>query len=110
MENDEFHSSKKNILTVDVLFIDELSMISCRTFNKIEFLFRKVRNVNKPFGGIQIILTGDLQLSPEPNLEYGDDGSLLIASSLMDNFHIIKLNEIHRQMNHSHILMVGRKT
>ena len=64
---------------------------------KIEFLFRKVRNVNKPFGGIQIILTGDLQLSPEPNLEYGDDGSLLIASSLMDTFHIIKLNEIHRQ-------------
>lgn len=53
--------------TIDVLIIDEISMLSPELFDKIEEIARKMRYIknipDKPFGGIQLILTGDfLQL------------------------------------------------
>ena len=45
-----------------------------------------------------MILAGDLtQLPPVPNLEYNDDGSLFVTSTLMDNFHVIRLHTVQRQ-------------
>ena len=50
-------------LTVDVLVIDEVSMLSMELFDKLEELARHIRATHLPFGGIQIILSGDfLQL------------------------------------------------
>jgi ATP-dependent DNA helicase PIF1 len=50
---------------LDVLMIDEISMMSLELFEKLEQLSRMIRKNNKPFGGIQLILSGDfLQLKP----------------------------------------------
>lgn len=48
---------------LDTLIIDEISMISPELFDKIEECLRIIRNNDKPFGGVQMILSGDfLQL------------------------------------------------
>eukprot|EP00941_MAST-03F_sp_MAST-3F-sp1_P000016 g16.t1 len=55
----------------DCLIIDEVSMISASLFDKLEFIARKVRGSNRPFGGIQVILCGDFfQLPPVSNSTY----------------------------------------
>ncbi|SCV05545.1 LANO_0H09846g1_1 [Lachancea nothofagi CBS 11611] len=58
-----------------VLIIDECSMIDGRFLDKMDYVARDVRRVpNKPFGGIQLVLTGDFfQLPPvadrDPSVE-----------------------------------------
>ncbi|GBM62453.1 ATP-dependent DNA helicase PIF1 [Araneus ventricosus] len=47
------------------LIVDEISMVDGEFFEKLEKVARMVRNCDKPFGGIQLILSGDfLQLPP----------------------------------------------
>lgn len=49
----------------EVLVIDEISMLPGRQLEFVEFLFRRLRGRDVPFGGCQIIATGDfLQLPP----------------------------------------------
>lgn len=56
---------KKRWLSTKVLIIDEISMMNPDTFDKLEILAQKIRKNNAPFGGIQVILSGDfLQLPP----------------------------------------------
>ena len=56
---------RKRWQSVNVLIIDEISMMDSELFDKLENLARMIRRNNKPFGGIQIILSGDfLQLPP----------------------------------------------
>ncbi|CCD24475.1 DNA helicase NDAI_0D01610 [Naumovozyma dairenensis CBS 421] len=48
-----------------VLIIDEISMIDGLFLTKLETVARTVRRSNRPFGGIQLVLTGDFfQLPP----------------------------------------------
>jgi len=48
---------------LETLIIDEISMLSPKLFDKLELLARKLRYSELPFGGIQLVLTGDfLQL------------------------------------------------
>jgi len=44
---------------LDVLIIDEISMMSPELFDKLEEMARVIRRNSKPFGGIQLILSGD---------------------------------------------------
>uniref|UniRef100_A0A1I7UD53 ATP-dependent DNA helicase PIF1 n=1 Tax=Caenorhabditis tropicalis TaxID=1561998 RepID=A0A1I7UD53_9PELO len=47
------------------LIIDEISMIDLAFFEMLEYIARAVRNNDNPFGGIQLIVTGDFfQLPP----------------------------------------------
>lgn len=56
---------KERWLNTSVLIIDEISMMDPDIFDKLEILARKIRKNEAPFGGIQIILSGDfLQLPP----------------------------------------------
>lgn len=49
----------------EVLVIDEISMLPGRQFEFVDFLFRRLRGRDVPFGGCQVIATGDfLQLPP----------------------------------------------
>lgn len=57
-----------------IIVIDEVSMLHGVILDKIDELFRIILHVNKPFGGKQMIFSGDvLQLPPvEPDREDGD--------------------------------------
>jgi ATP-dependent DNA helicase PIF1 len=49
----------------EVLVVDEISMLPGRQLEFVEFLFRRLRGRDEPFGGCQVIATGDfLQLPP----------------------------------------------
>ena len=60
---------------IKVLIVDEVSMMSLKIFNLCDAIGRAIRKKNKPFGGIQVIFTGDFyQLPPvgtpgEPDTE-----------------------------------------
>lgn len=48
-----------------VLIVDEVSMVDGELFDKLEQVARTIRNNGRPFGGIQLIITGDFfQLPP----------------------------------------------
>lgn len=49
------------------LIIDETSMVDGALFDKLEHIARAVRDVDLPFGGIQLVISGDFfQLPPVP--------------------------------------------
>ena len=51
-------------MEADVLIIDEISMISASLLDLISDVGKAVRNSNKPFGGVQMILVGDFYQLP----------------------------------------------
>ncbi|OJD34332.1 mitochondrial dna helicase [Diplodia corticola] len=58
---------KHRWMRVKVLIVDEVSMIDGDLFDKLEAIARNLRNNGRPFGGIQVIITGDFfQLPPVP--------------------------------------------
>ena len=100
LKDDNLHTIKDRILNTDCIIIDEVSMLSSRTFGHIEILCRKVRKSDKPFGGIQFVLSGDLyQLKPVPNIAYGDKGQLFIEHDRFSSLvpHKFVLSTVHRQ-------------
>lgn len=58
------YHSKMRWRKVSLLIIDEISMISPELFDKLEYIARIIRKNNKPFGGIQLIITGDFYQLP----------------------------------------------
>lgn len=52
---------KELIRTLDLLVIDEISMVRCDLLDAIDVEMRKYRDRYKPFGGVQLLLIGDLQ-------------------------------------------------
>lgn len=60
-----FKESRDRWRQCKALVIDEVSMISAELFDKLDTVARSVRGVNRPFGGVQLILGGDFyQLPP----------------------------------------------
>tara|TARA_Y100000389_G_scaffold204442_1_gene257011 strand:- start:32921 stop:34237 length:1317 start_codon:yes stop_codon:yes gene_type:complete len=60
---------KKNMtssyLETEILIIDEISMLNQYLFEMIDYLCKRIRNCDEPFGGIQLIASGDFyQLPP----------------------------------------------
>ena len=57
-----FNSEKINIIrTIDLLVIDEISMVRADLLDAVDEVLRRYRNRDKPFGGVQLLLIGDLQ-------------------------------------------------
>ena len=54
-DNDKFASAKRRISSSDCLVIDEISMLSRKIFEMLEFACRHVKNNNLCFGGMQVI-------------------------------------------------------
>jgi ATP-dependent DNA helicase PIF1 len=51
-----------------ILVIDEVSMVDGELYDKLEAIARRIRNNGRPFGGIQLVITGDFfQLPPVPD-------------------------------------------
>jgi ATP-dependent DNA helicase PIF1 len=56
---------KKKWEDVDILIIDEVSMMSQHMFELLDYIGKNIRRSTRPFGGIQIIMFGDFfQLPP----------------------------------------------
>ena len=55
----------KIIRTLDLLIIDEISMVRADLMDAMDMILRKYRHNDKPFGGVQLLMIGDAQqLSP----------------------------------------------
>jgi len=57
---------KKSVIqNMELLVIDEVSMLRCDLMDAMDFMLQVVRRKNQPFGGVQILFIGDLlQLPP----------------------------------------------
>ncbi|KAL7292091.1 hypothetical protein TKK_0014365 [Trichogramma kaykai] len=91
------------------LIIDEISMVDGDYFDKIETIARFVRNSEKPFGGIQLILCGDFfQLPPVSKRDEQSKfcfQSKAWASCIQMNF---ELRKVHRQTDPQFISILNQ--
>lgn len=56
---------RQRIKDTDVLIIDEISMLESNQFRRLDRACRAARQSDRPFGGIQVVVTGDFyQLPP----------------------------------------------
>lgn len=61
----KFTTINQRLLTLQILLIDEVSMLNDELFEKISEFLQLVRKNKKPFGGVQMIFVGDpFQLCP----------------------------------------------
>ncbi len=57
-----FSKEKRQVIrTMDILVIDEISMVRADLLDAVDAALRKYRNRHLPFGGVQLLLIGDLQ-------------------------------------------------
>ncbi len=55
----------KRIQKAKVLIIEEVSMLAAHTFQMVDAICREVRRIDRPFGGLTVVLVGDFfQLPP----------------------------------------------
>lgn len=58
----DFSREKRKILrTIDMLIIDEISMVRADLLDAIDSVLRRYRDHSRPFGGVQLLMIGDLQ-------------------------------------------------
>ena len=72
----KFNREKISIIkSLDLLVIDEISMVRADLLDGIDSVLRRYKDRNKPFGGVQLLMIGDLQqLAP---VVKDDDWNLL---------------------------------
>ncbi len=64
-EGRKFNREKINLIrTLDLLVIDEISMVRADVLDGIDDVLRRYRNRPEPFGGVQLLLIGDMQQLP----------------------------------------------
>jgi len=90
--------------TTNILIVDEVSMMSKKIFELIEFVARCLRRSEKPFGGMQVVFTGDFyQLPPVGNSEEPDTAMFCFQSQKWENVfqkeNHIQLTTIFRQQS-----------
>lgn len=62
---------KERFESVQVLIIDEISMLDACRLDMVDEVLRYVRDPNEPFGGIQVVFSGDFFQLP-PVTKYGE--------------------------------------
>jgi len=83
-----------------VLIIDEVSMLHAHRLDMVEKVCRRFKRNNKPFGGLQVILSGDFfQLPPINKSDDQDLKDMVIYSDAWElmNPAICYITEQHRQ-------------
>lgn len=62
---DRFSRDKLRIIrAMDVLVIDEISMVRSDLLDAVDDVLRRYRDRNRPFGGVQLLMIGDLRQLP----------------------------------------------
>ena len=96
----------KIIRTLDLLIIDEVSMVRADLMDAVDATLRRFRRSSKPFGGVQLLMIGDAQqLSPvvteadRPFLEKVYPSPYFFSSKALQRlpYLTIELQTIHRQ-------------
>lgn len=90
--------AKTRWLRTKVLVVDEVSMVDGELFDKLEGIARFIRKNGRPFGGIQLVVTGDFfQLPPVP--DYGKQVKFAFDADTWSTsiHHTIGLTEVFRQ-------------
>lgn len=104
-----FSKEKRSIIkTMDLLIIDEVSMVRSDLLDAVDSVLRRFRNRSRPFGGVQLLMIGDLhQLTPVIN----DEEFQLLApyyptpyffgsrALAMTDYVTIELKEVYRQQD-----------
>ncbi|MCL2413953.1 MAG: HRDC domain-containing protein [Bacteroidales bacterium] len=63
--NKMFRKEKINIIkSLDLIVIDEVSMVRADVLDAVDAVLRRFRRNSKPFGGVQLLMIGDLQQLP----------------------------------------------
>uniref|UniRef100_A0A6C0HXU6 AAA+ ATPase domain-containing protein n=1 Tax=viral metagenome TaxID=1070528 RepID=A0A6C0HXU6_9ZZZZ len=88
----------------NVLIVDEVSMMSKKVFELIELIARQIKNRSLPFGGMQVIFTGDFfQLPPVGNYDEEDTQMFCFQSPKWSTIFLeenhVELSTIFRQQN-----------
>lgn len=91
-----YNRDKINLLQeLELLVIDEVSMVRCDLMDVIDAILRSVRKNSDPFGGVQLLLIGDLyQLPPVTKREDWTFLSRAYASSYFFESHVIRRNPL----------------
>jgi ATP-dependent exoDNAse (exonuclease V) alpha subunit len=87
------------IRKTDVLIIDEISMLHDFRLDMIDEIVRNVREVDAPFGGLQVVLCGDFFQLPPINRDDNQEVSFVVNSSVWRDLDpvVCYLTEQHRQ-------------
>lgn len=101
--------NKQNVIrTLELLIIDEVSMVRADLLDAIDMTLRRVRRSSRPFGGVQLLLIGDVhQLSPVVTetersfMERVYTSPYFFASKALQhiNYVTIELTHVYRQQD-----------
>ncbi len=118
---ERFHRFSKNkinlIRSLDLLVIDEISMVRADLLDAIDAVLRRFRNRYQPFGGLQMLMIGDLQqLAPVVKEEdreilkkYYDTFFFFSSHALKKSSFIgIELKHIYRQQEQKFIDLLNK--
>ena len=113
-----FSRDKINIIrSLDLLVIDEISMVRADLLDAVDEVLRRYKNHDKPFGGTQLLMIGDLQqLAPVVRDEdweilkpYYDSTFFFGSRALQKTDYIsIELKHIYRQSDEAFIGLLNR--
>lgn len=112
-----FSKEKRSIIkTMDILVIDEISMVRSDLLDAVDSVLRRFRNRSRPFGGVQLLMIGDLQqLTPVVT----DEEAQLLSSYYktpyffgsralgMTDYVTIELKEVYRQQDERFISILN---
>jgi ATP-dependent DNA helicase PIF1 len=89
---------KKNLQRASVLIIDEISMLHHFQLDMVDKVAREVKNVDLPFGGLQVVFCGDFFQLP-PVRQHGLESLFAYHSDAWKNINlkVCYLQEQHRQ-------------
>ena len=102
----------KMIRTLDLLVIDEISMVRADLLDAVDMTLRKYRRNDRPFGGVQLLMIGDAQqLSPvvrESERQYISQvykSPYFFHSKALQklSYVTIELQKVHRQQDQSFV-------
>jgi len=113
-----FSKEKKRIIqSLDLLVIDEISMVRADLLDAVDAVLRSHRRNNQPFGGVQLLVIGDLhQLSPVAKqnewhlLQQHYDSAYFFSSKALGLTELltIELKHIYRQSDAGFIKLLNR--
>ena len=103
----DFGKEKRRIIaSLDLLIIDEISMVRSDLLDAVDSVLRRYRDRYKPFGGVQLMMIGDLQqltpvVTPEDEMllrPYYDTPYFFGSKALAQiEYVIIQLDKVYRQ-------------